>query len=105
MLVIYRPNVFDAFVQPANIAVGPQQVNNGPSRADNPISENALAEGAVMATGWCKERRERASQAVHRWRPWDKVTGPKSPVGNARSSMNSLKHAARSLTPQGRSLQ
>lgn len=33
-----------AFVQQANIAAGPQQVNNGPSRAENLISANELVE-------------------------------------------------------------
>jgi hypothetical protein len=39
-------------------------------------------------TGWSAERRFIQAVAVQRWRPWERSTGPKKPVGKARSAKN-----------------
>ena len=33
--------------------------------------------------GWTPERRKKQSEAIRRWKPWSKSTGPKSAVGKA----------------------
>ena len=38
--------------------------------------------------GWTAERRKRQSEAILRWKPWEKSTGPKSPEGKATVSGN-----------------
>ena len=35
------------------------------------------------AAGWTPERRKQQSEAIKRWKPWAKSTGPKSPEGKA----------------------
>ena len=44
-----------------------------------------------MANGWTSERKVRAAEMIHSWRPWEKSTGPKTPVGKARVSRNAYK--------------
>ena len=34
------------------------------------------------------EHRRLRSEMIHRWRPWEKSTGPRTPEGKARSSRN-----------------
>ncbi len=46
--------------------------------------------------GWTKERREKQSLLIHRWRPWEQSTGPRSEEGKVAVSNNALKHGARS---------
>jgi hypothetical protein len=41
-----------------------------------------------MATGWSEERRVPQSEAIQRWRPWGRSTGPRTPEGKARSARN-----------------
>ncbi len=41
-----------------------------------------------MANGWTPERRARAAEAIRRWKPWAKSTGPKTAEGKARAKMN-----------------
>jgi len=48
-----------------------------------------------MANGWTPERRARAAEQIHRWRPWEKSTGPKTPEGKRRSAMRGYKGAVR----------
>ena len=40
------------------------------------------------AAGWTPERRKRQSEAIQRWKPWSKSTGPKSPEGRAAVARN-----------------
>ena len=42
------------------------------------------------AAGWTPERRKRQSEAIRRWKPWQKSTGPKSPEGKAAVSGNAF---------------
>jgi len=42
------------------------------------------------------ERRRSQSEAIHRWKPWEKTTGPKTEEGKKASSQNALKHGMRS---------
>src|SRR5215471_17288219 len=41
-----------------------------------------------MANGWSEARRAAQSRAIHRWRPWERSTGPRTAEGKARSSRN-----------------
>ena len=47
--------------------------------------------GATSAS-WSQERRKRASQLIHQWKPWTKSTGPKTVQGKAIVANNALKH-------------
>lgn len=40
---------------------------------------------------WTPEERQRQRELIQRWKPWTKSTGPKTIVGKARASKNSLK--------------
>lgn len=40
------------------------------------------------AAGWTEDRRQRQREAIQRWRPWSKSTGPKSPEGKAVTAKN-----------------
>ena len=44
-----------------------------------------------MATPWTPERRQRQAEAIRRWRPWERSTGPRSAEGKQRSSRNAYK--------------
>ena len=41
--------------------------------------------------GWTPERRRSQAEAIRRWRPWEKSTGPQSAVGKAAVSKNAFK--------------
>lgn len=41
-----------------------------------------------MGNGWSTERRERQRQAIQRWKPWERSTGPRSTDGKLVSSRN-----------------
>ena len=43
------------------------------------------------AAGWTLERRKRQREAIKRWQPWAKSTGPKSAEGKAVISRNADK--------------
>ncbi len=51
----------------------------------------------MSKNGWTQERRQRQSEAIKRWKPWEKSTGAKTQEGKEKSKMNSLKHGGRSL--------
>ncbi len=43
---------------------------------------------------WTEERKAKMRHQIQYWKPWEKSTGPKTQVGKAVSSRNSLKHGA-----------
>lgn len=45
--------------------------------------------------GWSAARRARQAEAINRWKPWEKSTGPKSEEGKARSAMRGYKGGTR----------
>ena len=45
---------------------------------------------------WTPERRRRQSEAILRWAPWERSTGPKTILGKENASKNSLKDGFRS---------
>jgi hypothetical protein len=51
-----------------------------------------------MGTGWSSERRARQSAAIHKWRPWERSTGPKTSEGKARVARNAYKGGKREET-------
>lgn len=50
-----------------------------------------------MANGWTPERKAKHAEAIRRWKPWEKSTGPKTPEGKEVSKMNGWRGGARSL--------
>jgi hypothetical protein len=46
-------------------------------------------------SNWTPERRARQAQAIQRWKPWTKATGPKTAAGKARVARNGYKGGPR----------
>ena len=44
-----------------------------------------------MANGWTLARKAKQRDAIHRWRPWENSTGPKSAEGKAKVAQNGRK--------------
>lgn len=44
-----------------------------------------------MANGWTPERRAKQAEAIRKWRPWEKSTGPKTDEGKAKVARNGYK--------------
>jgi hypothetical protein len=42
----------------------------------------------MAARTWTPEQRQRQREAIQRWKPWSKSTGPRSPKGKAAASRN-----------------
>jgi hypothetical protein len=42
-------------------------------------------------------RRYRQAQAIQRWRPWERSTGPRTPEGKARTARNAFRGDTRAL--------
>lgn len=45
-----------------------------------------------MARQWTEEERRKQSEAIKRWKPWKKSTGPRTKEGKEESKMNAFKH-------------
>ena len=39
-------------------------------------------------SGWTDERRAKQREAIQRWKPWEKSTGPRTPQGKAQAAAN-----------------
>jgi hypothetical protein len=52
--------------------------------------------GFLRSNNWTLERRKKQSEAIHRWKPWEKTKGPRTIQVQAASSMNALKLGMRS---------
>lgn len=52
--------------------------------------------------GWTAERRIKQAEAIQRWKPWEKSTGPLTDDGKARVAQNAYKGGKR---PKLRGLQ
>jgi hypothetical protein len=50
--------------------------------------------------GWTAERRRGQSALMHRWRPWEKSTGPRTAGGKANVARNAYKGGNRLLLRQ-----
>jgi hypothetical protein len=50
-----------------------------------------------MSNGWTPERCRRQAQAIQRWRPWERSTGPRTLEGKARASRNGWKGGTRPM--------
>ena len=48
-----------------------------------------------MSHGWTPERRAKQAEAIQRWKPWERSTGPRSPEGKAVVSRNGWKGGVR----------
>lgn len=48
----------------------------------------------MRKSGWTPERRAQQAEAIRRWQPWAKSTGPRTNDGKARSSRNADKGGA-----------
>lgn len=42
----------------------------------------------ARSSGWTPERQAKQAEAIQRWKPWEKSTGPRTAEGKARSSKN-----------------
>lgn len=49
-----------------------------------------------MANGWTPERRAKQAEAIRRWKPWERSTGPKTDEGKTAAAGNATKHGMRS---------
>jgi hypothetical protein len=48
----------------------------------------------MRRSGWTPERRAKQAEAVRRWKPWEKSTGPRTADGKAKSARNADKGVA-----------
>ena len=91
------------YAKQANIAHGPQQVNNGsmpPARTEEIRTRQANFWSKAMKSPWTPERRARQATAIHRWKPWEKSTGPRTAESKAIVSRNAFKGGNRILLRQ-----
>ncbi len=51
-----------------------------------------------MSKGWTEERRKKQAEAIRRWKPWEKSTGPRTEAGKNNCKMNALKLDRQSLS-------
>ena len=48
-----------------------------------------------MTNNWTQEHRQRQSEAIRRWKPWQQSTGPKTAKGKEAVSRNAYKGGIR----------
>ncbi|MBI2783955.1 MAG: hypothetical protein HYX64_07760 [Gammaproteobacteria bacterium] len=87
-----------AFVRQANIANGPQQVNNGTHAhaGEKPTPQPELLER--QHGEWMDSGATSATSTAHQeWRPWEQSTGPRSEAGKAVASRNGWKGGERPM--------
>ena len=46
--------------------------------------------------GWTPERRAKQAEAIKKWKPWTKSTGPRTETGKTICARNAYKHGCRS---------
>jgi hypothetical protein len=44
---------------------------------------------------WSPEQKARQSAAIHRWKPWERSTGPRTAEGKSKASRNAYKGGLR----------
>ncbi|MGF6608487.1 hypothetical protein OKW45_003409 [Paraburkholderia sp. WSM4175] len=49
-----------------------------------------------MGRHWTAEQRVKQAEAIRRWKPWERSTGPATDAGKAAAKLNALKHGMRS---------
>ena len=42
----------------------------------------------MAARIWTQEQRQLQREAIHKWKPWERSTGPRSPDGKRKASRN-----------------
>tara|TARA_B100002003_G_scaffold38246_1_gene33828 strand:+ start:46 stop:267 length:222 start_codon:yes stop_codon:yes gene_type:complete len=52
----------------------------------------------VKTKGWSEERRQKQAENIHKTRPWEQASGPKSTEGKNISAQNAFKHGLCSET-------
>ncbi len=57
---------------------------------------SATQKTGKRTNGWTPERRMRQAEAIRRWRPWARSTGPRTQAGKEACSRNAYKHGLRS---------
>jgi len=50
-----------------------------------------------QTSGWTTQRRQRQSELIQDWQPWEQSTGPRTAEGKAKSSRNAFKGGTRPL--------
>jgi hypothetical protein len=53
-----------------------------------------------MKSPWTPDRRVQQAAAIHRWKPWEKSTGPRTAEGKAMVSRNAFKGGKRAALRQ-----
>ncbi len=41
-----------------------------------------------QTNGWSEDCRQRPREAIHRWKPWERATGPRTAAGKAIVALN-----------------
>jgi hypothetical protein len=50
-----------------------------------------------QTNGWTEERRQRQREAIQRWNPWEKSTGPRTEAGKAKVARNAYRGGIRPM--------
>jgi hypothetical protein len=55
------------------------------------MAKSEMHKSGWYRTGWTDERRAKQREAIHRWKPWLKSTGPRTPEGKAVVAANAYR--------------